>query len=81
MARAVRNQVHGGDLLPRWSWVNWLWPWCCLPAPGWLVKSLYRLLNVNPGFDQHNLLSMGVGLSESHFPKVPDQFAGHADFA
>lgn len=44
-----------------------------LAGSGLLVKSLYRLLNVNPGFDQHNLLGMGVGLSESHFPKNPEQ--------
>src|SRR5690242_5769923 len=44
-----------------------------LAGSGLLVKSLYRLLNVNPGFDQHNLLAMGVGLSQSRFPKDPDQ--------
>jgi macrolide transport system ATP-binding/permease protein len=44
-----------------------------LAGSGLLVKSLYRLLNVNPGFDQHNLLGMGVGLSQSRFPKDPDQ--------
>jgi macrolide transport system ATP-binding/permease protein len=44
-----------------------------LAGSGLLVKSLYRLLNVNPGFDQHNLLGMGVGLSEARFPKGPDQ--------
>lgn len=44
-----------------------------LAGSGLLVKSLYRLLNVNPGFDQHNLLGMGVGLSQSRYPKDPDQ--------
>src|SRR6185369_848005 len=44
-----------------------------LAGSGLLVKSLYRLLNVDPGFDQHNLLAMGVGLSQSRFPKDPDQ--------
>src|ERR1044071_7999146 len=44
-----------------------------LAGSGLLVKSLYRLLNVNPGFDQHNLLGMGVGLAEARFPKGPDQ--------
>lgn len=39
-----------------------------LAGSGLLVKSLYRLLNVNPGFDQHNLLGMMVGLSQSRFP-------------
>jgi len=45
-----------------------------LAGSGLLVKSLYRLLNVNPGFDQHNLLGMGVGLSQARFPKDPEQF-------
>ncbi len=44
-----------------------------LAGSGLLVKSLYLLLNVNPGFDQHNLLAMGVGLSQSRFPKDADQ--------
>jgi macrolide transport system ATP-binding/permease protein len=44
-----------------------------LAGSGLLVKSLYRLLNVNPGFDQHNLLGLGVGLAESRFPKEPEQ--------
>jgi predicted permease len=44
-----------------------------LAGSGLLVKSLYRLLNVNPGFDQHNLLGMGVGLSQSRFPKDAEQ--------
>ena len=44
-----------------------------LAGSGLLVKSLYRLLNVNPGFDQHNLLGMGVGLPQSRFPKDPEQ--------
>jgi len=39
-----------------------------LAGSGLLVKSLYRLLNVNPGFDQHNLLGMMVGLSQTRFP-------------
>jgi macrolide transport system ATP-binding/permease protein len=44
-----------------------------LAGSGLLVKSLYRLLNVNPGFDQHNLLGMGVGFAESRFPKDAEQ--------
>ena len=38
-----------------------------------LVKSLYRLLNVDPGFDQHNLLGLGVALSQGHFSGNEDQ--------
>jgi macrolide transport system ATP-binding/permease protein len=49
-----------------------------LAGSGLLVKSLYRLLNVNPGFDQHNLLGMGVGLSQSRFPQQDAQrLQGH----
>jgi predicted permease len=44
-----------------------------LAGSGLLVKSLFRLLNVNPGFDQHNLLGMGVGLSQSRFPQDAQQ--------
>ncbi|HEX4604388.1 MAG TPA: ABC transporter permease [Candidatus Angelobacter sp.] len=44
-----------------------------LAGSGLLVKSLYRLLNVNPGFDQRNLLGMMVGLSQSHFPQQDAQ--------
>ena len=40
-----------------------------LAGSGLLVKSLYRLLNVSPGFDQHNLLGMAVGLTNSRFPE------------
>src|SRR4029077_2381045 len=44
-----------------------------LAGSGLLAKSLYRLLNVNPGFDQHNLLGLGVGLSQSRFPQDAQQ--------
>jgi macrolide transport system ATP-binding/permease protein len=44
-----------------------------LAGSGLLVKSLYRLLNVNPGFDQHNMLGLGVGLSQSRFPQNAQQ--------
>jgi predicted permease len=50
-----------------------------LAGSGLLVKSLYRLLNVNPGFDQHNLLGMGVGLSQSRFPQDAQQLQAHQD--
>src|SRR5262249_2801131 len=44
-----------------------------LAGSGLMVKSLYRLLNVNPGFNQSNLLGLGVGLSQSRYPKDPEQ--------
>src|ERR1051326_7947806 len=48
-----------------------------LAGSGLLVQSLYKLLNVNPGFDQHNLLGMGVGLSQSRFPKDAERSEEH----
>ena len=42
-----------------------------------MVKSLYRLLNVNPGFDQHNLLGVGVALSQTRFPHEAEQGQAH----
>jgi predicted permease len=48
-----------------------------LAGSGLLVKSLYRLLNVNPGFDQQNLLGLGVGLSQGRFPKAPEQMQAY----
>jgi predicted permease len=48
-----------------------------LAGSGLMVKSLYRLLNVNPGFDTHNLLGMGIGLSQTRFPKDPEQLQAH----
>jgi macrolide transport system ATP-binding/permease protein len=50
-----------------------------LAGSGLLVKSLYRLLNVNPGFDQHNLLGLGVGLSQSRFPQEAQQLQADHD--
>lgn len=50
-----------------------------LAGSGLMVKSLYRLLNVNPGFDQHNLLGMGVLLSQSRFPQPEQQMQAHQD--
>jgi predicted permease len=48
-----------------------------LAGSGLMVKSLYRLLNVNPGFDSRNLLGMGVGLSQTRFPQAPEQLQAH----
>ncbi|MGC2695833.1 MAG: ABC transporter permease [Candidatus Angelobacter sp.] len=50
-----------------------------LTGSGLMAKSLYRLLDVNPGFDQHNLLGLGVGLSQSRFPKEPEQMQAQQD--
>jgi predicted permease len=50
-----------------------------LAGSGLLVKSLYRLLNVNPGFDQRNLLGLGVGLSQTHYAKDAAQFQAQED--
>jgi predicted permease len=46
---------------------------------GLMGKSLYRLLNVNPGFNPHNLLGMGVGFSQARFPKEPQQLQAQQD--
>lgn len=48
-----------------------------LAGSGLLVKSLYRLLNVDPGFDQRNLLGMGIGLSQARYPNGADQLQVH----
>lgn len=50
-----------------------------LVGSGLMVKSLYRLLDVDPGFDQRNLLGLGVGLSQTRFPQAADQFQGYQD--
>src|SRR5262249_54414951 len=46
-----------------------------LAGSGLLVKSLYRLLQVDPGFDHSNLLGLAVALPESHYPKPEQQLA------
>lgn len=48
-----------------------------LAGSGLMVKSLYRLLDVNPGFDQRNLLGLGVGLSQTRFPHDAEQFQAY----
>jgi macrolide transport system ATP-binding/permease protein len=47
-----------------------------LAGSGLLVKSLYRLLQVDPGFDHSNLLSLAIFLPDSHYPKPEQQLAG-----
>jgi len=48
-----------------------------LAGSGLLVKSLYRLLQVDPGFDHSNLLGLGVALPDSHYPQPAQQVAVH----
>src|SRR5262249_39988260 len=48
-----------------------------LAGSGLLAKSLYRLLNVDPGFDHHHLLGLGVGLSQGRFPQPADLLQAH----
>ena len=50
-----------------------------LAGSGLMVKSLYRLLDVNAGFNQHNLLGMGVLLSQSRFPQPAQQLQADQD--
>jgi macrolide transport system ATP-binding/permease protein len=48
-----------------------------LADSGLLVKSLYRLLRVDPGFDHSNLLVLGVALPDGHYPEPAQQLAVH----
>jgi predicted permease len=48
-----------------------------LAGSGLLVKSLYRLLQVDPGFDQSHLLGVGVVLPDSHYKEPAQQVAAH----
>ncbi|HEY6305526.1 MAG TPA: ABC transporter permease [Candidatus Angelobacter sp.] len=48
-----------------------------LAGSGLLVKSLYRLLQVDPGFDHGNLLSMGVALPDARYPQPAQQLEAH----
>jgi predicted permease len=50
-----------------------------LAGSGLMVKSLYRLLDVNPGFDPHNLLGLSVELSQTRFPKDAEQLQAYQD--
>jgi predicted permease len=46
-----------------------------LVGAGLLVKSFWRLQNVNPGFDPHNLLTMQVTLPKAQYPNTVQQNA------
>jgi len=48
-----------------------------LAGSGLLVKSLYRLLQVDPGFDHTNLLGMAVALPDNHYKEPAQQVAVH----
>jgi predicted permease len=48
-----------------------------LAGSGLLVKSLYRLLQVDPGFDHSHLLGVGVVLPDSHYKQPAQQVAVH----
>jgi predicted permease len=48
-----------------------------LAGSGLLMKSLYRLLTVDPGFDSSNLIGFSAGFPDEHYPKDPDQIQLH----
>ena len=48
-----------------------------LVGSGLLIKSVYRLLSVDAGFDEHNLVGMAVGFPDDHYPKEPEQIQLH----
>jgi predicted permease len=48
-----------------------------LAGSGLLMKSLYRLLTVDPGFDSSNLVGFSAGFPDEHYPKDPDQIQLH----
>jgi predicted permease len=50
-----------------------------LVGSGLLVKSLYRLLRVDPGFEQSNLLGLGVAVPAAHYPQPEQRIAVHKD--
>lgn len=48
-----------------------------LAGSGLLVKSLYRLLSVDPGFDHRNLIGLSIGFPDEHYAKPADQLQLH----
>jgi macrolide transport system ATP-binding/permease protein len=48
-----------------------------LAGSGLLVKSLYRLLRVDPGFAHSNLLGVGVALPDAKYPQPAQQLEAH----
>jgi putative ABC transport system permease protein len=50
-----------------------------LTGSGLLVKSFLRLLNVAPGFDPHNLLTLKVDLPSTRYSKDPEVIPFFAD--
>jgi len=46
-----------------------------LVAAGLFGKSFYRLLQVDPGLEPHNLALLSVAAPEEHYPKDPQQIA------
>jgi predicted permease len=48
-----------------------------LAGSGLLMKSLYRLLAVDPGFDSSNLVGFSAGFPDEHYPKDADQVELH----
>ena len=49
-----------------------------LAGAGLMIRSLWMLTGVNPGFDPKNVLTLTVSLSTKRFPE-PVQMAGHYD--
>ena len=52
-----------------------------LVGAGLMVKSLGALLHRNPGFDTHNLLTFGVNLPPTSYPKDPDAIRFDKEFS
>jgi predicted permease len=48
-----------------------------LAGSGLLIKSLYRLLTVDPGFDHKNLIGISIGFPNEHYTKPEKQIQLH----